>query len=139
MASDVVSIWRLSPRLFTTVLAAVTRALPRERLTPECARLLDGYRGLPKMLDKDALQTVFVQTTRALAVERPTIVSEQCTGCGECRKVCEVPHVLDLTIKGRAEDVNVDIGPDCTRCGLCVDVCPTNSLQYQIKGLGELL
>jgi ferredoxin-type protein NapH len=64
---------------------------------------------------------------------------EACAHEGECRKVCEVPHVLDMTIKGRAEDVNVDVGPDCTRCGLCVDVCPTKSLQYQIKGLGQLL
>jgi ferredoxin-type protein NapH len=64
---------------------------------------------------------------------------EACAHEGECRKVCEVPHVLDMTIKGRAEDVNVDVGPDCTRCGLCVDVCPTKSLQYEIKGLSQLL
>jgi ferredoxin-type protein NapH len=47
--------------------------------------------------------------------------------------------VLDLTIKGRAEDVHVDVGPDCTRCGLCVDICPTESLRYEFKGLSKLL
>jgi ferredoxin-type protein NapH len=64
---------------------------------------------------------------------------EACAHEGECRKVCEVPHVLDLTIKGRAEDSRVDVGPDCTRCGLCVDICPTKSLDFKVKGLSALL
>ncbi|MCP4037759.1 MAG: NapH/MauN family ferredoxin-type protein [bacterium] len=64
---------------------------------------------------------------------------ETCAHEGECRKVCEVPHVLDITIKGRAADSHVDVGPDCTRCGLCVDICPTKSLEYKIKGLSSLL
>lgn len=64
---------------------------------------------------------------------------EACAHEGDCRKVCEVPHVLDLTIKGRAADALVDIGADCTRCGMCVDVCPTNSLRYEVKGLRSLL
>jgi ferredoxin-type protein NapH len=64
---------------------------------------------------------------------------ESCAHEGECRKVCEVPHVLDMTLKGRAADVRVDVGPDCTRCGLCVDVCPTDSLGYEVKGLKQLL
>ncbi len=64
---------------------------------------------------------------------------EACAHEGDCRKVCEVPHVLDLTIKGRAEDASVDIGPDCTRCGMCVDICPTDSLRYEVKGLRNLL
>jgi ferredoxin-type protein NapH len=64
---------------------------------------------------------------------------ESCAHEGDCRKVCEVPHVLDMTIKGRAADARVDVGPDCTRCGLCVDVCPTDSLRYEVKGLSRLL
>jgi ferredoxin-type protein NapH len=64
---------------------------------------------------------------------------EACAHEGECRKVCEVPHVLDLTIKGRAEDAHVDVGPDCTRCGLCVDICPTGSLDFTVKGLDKIL
>jgi ferredoxin-type protein NapH len=58
---------------------------------------------------------------------------------GECRKVCLVPHVLDITIKGRARETRVDVAADCTRRGLCVDVCPTNSLTFKVKGLEKLL
>jgi ferredoxin-type protein NapH len=64
---------------------------------------------------------------------------EACKHEGECRKVCEVPHVLEPVIKGRATDVTVPIGADCTRCGLCIDVCPTSSLRYDIRGLNKVL
>lgn len=64
---------------------------------------------------------------------------ESCHHEGECRKVCLVPHVLDITIKGRAEDTRVDVAADCTRCGLCVDVCPTDSLTFTFKGLAKVL
>lgn len=64
---------------------------------------------------------------------------ERCAHEGECRKVCEVPHVLEITIKGRAEDAELDVGPDCTRCGLCLDVCPTKALDFRFRGLDRLL
>ena len=64
---------------------------------------------------------------------------ESCAHEGDCRKVCEVPHVLTMTIKGRAAELDTDVGPDCTRCGLCLDVCPTNSLTFEVKGLSQLL
>jgi ferredoxin-type protein NapH len=64
---------------------------------------------------------------------------ESCHHEGECRKVCLVPHVLDITIKGRALDTHVDVAADCTRCGLCVDVCPTDSLTFTVKGLAKVL
>jgi ferredoxin-type protein NapH len=72
----------------------------------------------------------------------PVRVKYNLTNChheGDCRKACLVPHVLDLTIKGRASAVNMDITSDCTRCGECVDICPTGSLTYEIKGLSKLL
>lgn len=70
---------------------------------------------------------------------RVTYNAEACHHEGDCRKVCMVPHVLDVTIRNGAADVNEDIGADCTRCGLCVDICPTDSLKYEFKGLSKRL
>ncbi|MCB1942171.1 MAG: NapH/MauN family ferredoxin-type protein [Candidatus Accumulibacter sp.] len=64
---------------------------------------------------------------------------EKCFHEGDCRKVCLVPHVLDVVIKGRAAELSTPIGPDCTRCGLCVDVCPSGALVFNVKGLSKLL
>ncbi|MCP5366952.1 MAG: NapH/MauN family ferredoxin-type protein [Hyphomicrobiales bacterium] len=64
---------------------------------------------------------------------------ENCLHEGDCRKVCMVPHVLEVTKKGYSKTVDVGLGPDCTRCGLCIDVCPTESLKYEVRGLNKLL
>lgn len=64
---------------------------------------------------------------------RVTYHLSDCAHEGDCRKVCLVPHVLDVTIKNRARDSRVDLGADCTRCGLCVDLCPTDSLRFEFK------
>lgn len=64
---------------------------------------------------------------------------QDCHHEGDCRAICLVPHVLDVTIRGRARAVTTDIGADCTRCGLCIDICPTNSLGFTVKGLDKLL
>jgi ferredoxin-type protein NapH len=63
---------------------------------------------------------------------------ESCKHEGDCRKVCLVPHVLDVTVRKRARDVEVPLGADCTRCGLCIDACPTNSLNFEIIGAKSL-
>lgn len=64
---------------------------------------------------------------------------EHCMHEGDCRKVCLVPHVLDMVVKGRATETELPVGPDCTRCGLCIDACPSGALRYEVKGLSQLL
>jgi len=64
---------------------------------------------------------------------------ENCLHEGECRKVCLVPHVLEMTKKNRAEDILLDLGADCTRCGMCLEACPTGALSFKIRGTGGLL
>lgn len=61
----------------------------------------------------------------------------KCFNDGACRQVCLVPHVLDCTIRGRAQEVNTALGADCTRCGMCIDVCPTSALSFKFKGMGK--
>lgn len=63
---------------------------------------------------------------------------KSCHHEGDCRKVCLVPHVLNVTIKGRSPEVQVPVGADCTRCGLCVDICPTDSLKFEFSGSKKL-
>ena len=72
----------------------------------------------------------------------PTTVHYDLSKClheGECRKVCLVPHVLEITKKGRATKAQIDIGADCTRCAMCIEACPTGALSFRIKGLDKLL
>ncbi len=62
-----------------------------------------------------------------------------CLHEGECRAVCMVPHVLEMTKKNRADEVEMDVGADCTRCAMCLEACPTQALTFKIRGTGGLL
>ncbi len=78
----------------------------------------------------------FLGSTAPLVVDYDL---EKCLHEGECRKVCLVPHVLEMTKKNRATEVHTDIGADCTRCAMCIEACPTGALSFRIKGMGGLL
>ncbi len=63
--------------------------------------------------------------------------TDRCFHDGACRMVCMVPHVLEVTKKGRATEIKTALGADCTRCGRCIDACPTEALSFQFKVIGK--
>lgn len=70
----------------------------------------------------------------------PVRLRHDATACfhdGNCRRVCLVPHVLDMTKLAHSKDVISTIGADCTRCGMCVDVCPTGALAFEVVGVTQ--
>ncbi len=60
-------------------------------------------------------------------VERPKIVADRCTGCGECRKVCAAKAI---TLGGEPKKAQIDTTL-CIRCYCCIEVC-----QYEAARLG---
>ena len=63
----------------------------------------------------------------------------KCLHEGECRAVCLVPHVLEITKMGYASDTEEFIGPDCTRCGMCIDACPQSALSFKVRGFDKII
>lgn len=53
-------------------------------------------------------------------------VTDRCTGCGTCEKVC---FVHAITVDDRAV-----ITEACRGCGRCVEVCPQKAIEISIQG-----
>jgi len=77
--------------------------------------------------------------TGAIAPVQVKYDLSKCLHEGECRKVCLVPHVLEITKMGYASDSVEFIGADCTRCGMCIDACPQKALDFTVRGLDKVL
>lgn len=54
----------------------------------------------------------------------------KCTHCGQCRRVCFVPEVLEPSLQEGAERVH---SGECTRCGACVGICPDRALNFGLR------
>lgn len=73
-------------------------------------------------------------------IASPVRIRHNAVNClheGKCRRVCLVPHVLDMTKIAHSKSVVSTIGADCTRCGMCVDVCPTGALSFEVVGVSR--
>ena len=57
---------------------------------------------------------------------RYSIVSDLCTGCGACVRVCPVGGIV-----GEKKEPH-EILPDlCTKCGSCFEICPANAITVE--------
>jgi NADH:ubiquinone oxidoreductase subunit F (NADH-binding)/(2Fe-2S) ferredoxin/NAD-dependent dihydropyrimidine dehydrogenase PreA subunit len=61
-----------------------------------------------------------------LPLIRYTVVSETCTGCGACKKICPAE-----AIAGEKKKAHQIVPESCTKCGSCREICPTQSIQVQ--------
>jgi bidirectional [NiFe] hydrogenase diaphorase subunit len=71
----------------------------------------------------------------------------RCILCTRCVRVCdeiEGAHVWDIRHRGREAELITEMNKpwgeslSCTWCGKCVAVCPTGSLAYQGRAIGEM-
>lgn len=86
---------------------------------------------------------------RSVDASHPKYVFDpnRCILCTRCVRVCdeiEGAHVWDVASRGHQAFLVTDLGTpwgestSCTWCGKCVAVCPTGSLAYQGKAVGEM-
>lgn len=57
-----------------------------------------------------------------------------CDKCGDCSRVCMVPHVLLSPVKGTTAWIR---GGDCSNCMNCVDACPRYALKPRFTFAGR--
>lgn len=71
----------------------------------------------------------------------------RCILCTRCVRVCdeiEGAHVWDIRHRGQQAELITEMNKpwgeslSCTWCGKCVAVCPTGSLSYQGRAIGEM-
>ena len=60
----------------------------------------------------------------------PFIVSDSCTGCGQCVRRCPLNNVS-------LRDGRPMWGSDCTHCMACICYCPAEAIEYGKKSVGK--
>jgi len=61
--------------------------------------------------------------------KKSPVITDQCTGCGECERICPKGAV---EVKGRAAALNY---AKCIRCFCCHEVCPEDAIVLRSKKL----
>ena len=86
---------------------------------------------------------------RGVDASHPKYVFDRnrCILCTRCVRVCdeiEGAHVWDVSYRGEHAELVTEMNRpwgeslSCTWCGKCVAVCPTGSLAYQGRAIGEM-
>jgi len=70
--------------------------------------------------------------TRQLSI-RPRVIRGQCTGCGECQKICPTGAIA---VTGKEARINTDL---CIKCMCCNEVCRFNAIVPTRSTVGRLV
>lgn len=62
----------------------------------------------------------------------PSVDEDQCTGCGECGRVCQFSAIISL---GKKAMVFNEL---CHSCGACARICPTGAIKEHYKPAGMI-
>lgn len=79
---------------------------------------------------------------RQYVVPKPYIVSERCTACGTCIKVCPVdPKAVDWADAegARAKKPPIHHYGKCIRCYCCQEMCPERAIEVKTPILGRII
>jgi polyferredoxin len=57
------------------------------------------------------------------------MVSEDCTGCGKCNRVCD----MQVDVLSNLKDHGQVDSSDCIRCLKCTDECPMGAIAFRMK------
>jgi len=61
------------------------------------------------------------------------LVSEACTGCGKCNRVCD----MQVDVLGNLNNYGQVNSIDCIRCLKCTDECPINAIAFRMGKQGR--
>jgi ferredoxin len=70
--------------------------------------------------------------TRQFSI-RPRVIKGQCTGCGECQKICPTGAIA---VTGKEARINTDL---CIKCMCCNEVCRFNAIVPTRSTVGRLV
>lgn len=136
------NLMNLDPTLVPTLRSARERGLYSPEKIEVLGESLDRY--VMKDFDVNRSYTsttggngLLMETFKHLVTPRPYILSEQCTACGRCVRVCPAaPKAIGFK-NGRHEAPQYHY-QDCIRCYCCQEMCPEEAIAIKRPLLGKI-